>query len=124
NQGVRSNRLNVLRGHTLTHNTLHTAESRTDLVLDQLTDSANTAVAEVINIIGVKADLDRLTVANTRQCLCASVQADQVLDRRDNIFERQHRISDWHVETELAVDLVATDLCEIITLGVEIAIVE
>ena len=52
------------------------------------------------------------------------VQRDEVLDRRDDVFDREHRLLHVAVETELAVDLVATHLREVVALRVEVEVVE
>ena len=52
------------------------------------------------------------------------VQGDEVLDRRDDVLDRQHRVGQRGVEAELAVDLVATDLREVVALRVEVEVVE
>ena len=41
----------ILQGHTLADNTLHTGEADAELVLQQLADAANAAVAEVVDIV-------------------------------------------------------------------------
>src|SRR5690606_32802205 len=42
----------------------------------------------------------------------------------DDVFEREHRFGDRKFKTELAVDLVTANLGEVVTLGVEVAVVE
>src|SRR5690606_8252839 len=59
-QGLRRDRLDVLRGHALAHDTLHTRQTRADLVLDELTDGADTAVTEVVDVIDVESDIHLL----------------------------------------------------------------
>src|SRR5699024_7646795 len=44
-QGLRGDRLDVLSGHALTHDALHAGQTRADLVLDELADGADAAVA-------------------------------------------------------------------------------
>src|SRR5690606_14038632 len=48
----------------------------------------------------------------------------EVLDRRDDVVEREHRVGERRVEAELAVDLVATHLGQVVALRVEVEVVE
>src|SRR5205823_3452974 len=52
---LRRDRLDVLRGHALTHDPLHAAEADAHLVRDQLADRAHPAIAEVVDVVGVVA---------------------------------------------------------------------
>ena len=52
------------------------------------------------------------------------VQGDQVLDRREDVLDGQHRVGERSVDTELAVDLVATHLRQVVALAVEVEVVE
>ena len=51
NQVLRQNYLSILNGHTLFNNTLHTGQTNTELVLQQLAYAANTTVAQMVNIV-------------------------------------------------------------------------
>ena len=123
-QGLRRDRLDVLRGHALAHDALHAAQARADLVLDELADRADAAVAEVVDVVHVEADVDLLAVADTREGLLLGVQRDEVLDRRDDVVDREHRVTEVRVDPELAVDLVATHLRQVVALRVEVEVVE
>ena len=48
---LRSYDVEILQGHTLADNTLHTGEADAELVLQQLADAADAAVAEVVDIV-------------------------------------------------------------------------
>src|SRR5690606_10099572 len=50
-QGLRRDRLDVLRGHALADDALHAGQTRADLVLDELADRAQTTVAEVVDVV-------------------------------------------------------------------------
>ncbi len=89
-QGLRRDRLDVLGGHALTHDTLHTGETRTDLVLDQLADVAQTAVAEVVDVVGLDDDLGAVLAGRLG---LAGVQLDQVLDGGDDVVGGEHAAS-------------------------------
>ena len=52
------------------------------------------------------------------------MQGHEVLDRRDDVVDREHRVAQRLVEAELLVDLVATDLGEVVALRVEVEVVE
>ena len=77
-----------------------------DLVLDQLADGAQPAVAEVVDVVDLVAVL-------------AGVQPDQVLDGRDDVVLGQGAGVDVDVQAELLVGLVAADLGQVVALGVE-----
>src|SRR5699024_12499101 len=80
-QGLRGDRLNVLSGHAFTHDTFHTREPRTDLVLDQFTHRADAAVTKVVNIVGFDNDLRRTgDVSHFR------MQRGEVLNRGHDVF--------------------------------------
>ena len=50
-QALRRDSFDILSGHTLTNNTLHTGQTDTVLVLKQFADSTDTTVAQMIDII-------------------------------------------------------------------------
>src|SRR5690606_23096259 len=47
-------RLDVLRRHALAHDALHAAEAGAHLVLNELADGTDAAVAEVVDVVGVE----------------------------------------------------------------------
>lgn len=120
-QGLRRDRLDVLRGHALAHDALHTSQTRADLVLDELADVAQTTVAEVVDVVGL--DHDR-TAGLTDRLGLAGVQLDQVLDRGDDVVGGEHTGVERLVGAELLVHLVAADLGEVVALGVEVEVLE
>ena len=75
-QRLRRDRLDVLGRHPLLDHALHAREADPDLVLDQLADAAETAVAEVVDVVGVVA-------------LLAGVQPHQVADRLQDVLVGQ-----------------------------------
>ena len=120
-QRLRRDRLDVLGGHALADDALHPGQTRADLVLDELADGAKTTVAEVVDVVG----LDAHGVATGCDELgLARVEADEVLDRRDDVFHRHGALRQRKRCAELLVDLVATDLGEVVALGVEVEVVE
>ncbi len=123
---LRRDRLDVLRRHALAHDALHARQTRADLVLDQLADRADATVAEVVDVVGLDADLDRLAAARAGQGGGAvDVQRGEVLDGRDDVRQRQHRVGQRRVLAELLVQLVAADLREVVALGgVEVEVLE
>lgn len=86
-QGLRRDRLDVLGGHALAHDPLHTGETRTDLVLDELADVTQTTVAEVVDVVGLDDDLRAVL---TDRLDLTGVQLDQVLDGRDDVVGGEH----------------------------------
>src|SRR5450759_2269395 len=123
-QGLRGDRLDVLRRHALAHDALHPRQARPDLVLDELADGADAAVAEVVDVVGLDSDLERLavTVALDRRDL--GVQRREVLDRGDDVGDAEHGVGQHRVDAELLVQLVAADLREVIPLRAEVEVVE
>ena len=110
-QRLRRDRLDVLGGHPLADDALHAGQADPDLVLDQLADRAQAPVAEVVDVVELVAVL-------------AGVQADQVLDRADDVVLGERALRDRGVDTELLVDLVAADLGQVVALGVEEEVLE
>jgi hypothetical protein len=84
-QGLRRDGLDVLRGHALADDALHAGQAGADLVLDQLAHVAQTAVAEVVDVIDLDAYLDGLAVAVAGHGQVAGVQGDDVTDRGDDV---------------------------------------
>ena len=119
-QGLRGDGLRILGGHTFADHTLHTAQTGTQLVLDQFADLADTTVAEMIDIVDVHAQIHILAVTLARELGVAGMQGDQVLDGGDDVFARQAAIVDILFQTKLAVDLVTANAGQIVTLGVEV----
>ncbi|PHJ89466.1 hypothetical protein VF08_37745, partial [Nostoc linckia z8] len=122
--GLRGDRLDVLRGHALADDALHAGESRADLVLDELAHRADATVAEVVDVVDVETDLDVLATAHTLEGLVAAVHAHEVLDGGDDVVDGQHRVRQRSIQPQLLVDLVATDLRQVVPLGVEVEVVQ
>ena len=57
-QGLRRDRLDVLRRHPLADDALHAGQADPDLVLDQLADRAQATVAEVVDVVDLDRNLD------------------------------------------------------------------
>ena len=122
NQGGRSDGLRVLGGHALAHNALHTGQAHADLILDELAYGAQAAVTKVVDVIRVQGD--HLAVWRLHLAL-AYVQADQVLEGDGNVFLGQgHQTIVVAAQTQLAVDLVAADLCQVVTLRTEEGVIQ
>jgi len=119
-QGLRRDGLDVLGRHTLTYDALHTRETGAKLVLDQLAHGAHPAVAEVVDVVS----LDDGLASRGVQLGIAIVQGDDVLDRRDDVVDRQRLLVEGLIGAELLVDLVATDLGRVVALRVEVVVVQ
>ena len=52
-QGLRGNNVKILKGHALTDNALHAAKADLELILQELTDASDAAVAEMVYIVSV-----------------------------------------------------------------------
>ena len=76
-QGLRGDSLNVLGGHTLANHTLHTGQTSTDLVFNQLTHSADTTVTEVVDIVDVDLQGDFFAIAHTRMLVSPACRAQR-----------------------------------------------
>ena len=87
--------------HTLADGAGHTGESDTELVVKLLTDSADTTVAQVVDIIDIGLRVDKL---------------DEILDNLDDVLLGQHLDIHGGVEGELLVDTVTAYLAEVVTL--------
>ena len=119
-QGLRRDRLDVLGRHPLPDDALHPGQAEPDLVLDQLAHGAQTAVAEVVDVVGLQRE-DRLAGDHL---LLARVQPDQVLDGGDDVVLAQRALPDRQVEAELPVDLVAAHLGQVVPLRVEVQVLQ
>ena len=113
---VRHERVDLLRhAHALLDGALHPDEADAVLVLHQLADRADAAVAEVVDVV------DRAA---------AVLQLDEVAHRLEDVLRREHREIERralvlrHVAVELVVQLEAADLAEVVALGVEEQVVE
>ena len=117
-QRLRRDRLDVLSGHPLADHPLHPGHADPDLVLDQLADGAQPAVAEVVDVVGLHRHLD---AAGDGHRGLALVQAHQVLDGGDDVFLGQRRRRDrlTGVQAELLVDLVAAHAGQVVALLLE-----
>ena len=116
-QGGRGDGLGVLRGHALADDALHAGQANPDLVLDQLADRTQAAVAEVVDVVDLDRDLHALRGGHGA---LARVQADEVLDRGEDVFLGQGHVAvGVATEAELAVDLVAADLRQVVALRAE-----
>src|SRR3569833_2848523 len=120
-QGLRRDRLDVLCRHALADDALHAGQAQADLVLDELAARTDTAVAEVVDVVGLDRD-----VATRRggHLLLAGVQPDEVVDGRDDVVLGQGALSEVEVQAELLVDLVSADLRQVVPLRVEVEVLE
>ena len=116
-QGGRGDGLRILGRHALTHNTLHAGQTHANLVLDQLADGTQTTVAEVVDVVGIDRDLGAVRGGHG---LLTGVQAHQVLDGgQDVLFREGHHAIGVATQAQLAVDLVAADLSQVVALRLE-----
>ena len=113
---VRHERVDLLRhAHALLDGALHADETDAVLVLHQLADRADAAVAEVVDVV------DRAA---------AVLQLDEVTNRLEDVLRREHLSVErgalllGEIAVELVVQLEAADLREVVALGVEEQVVE
>ena len=95
--------------HALLDRALHADEADAVLVLHQLADRADAAVAEVIDVV------DRAL---------AVLEIDEVANRLEDVALGEHAVLERLVDLELVVQLEAADLREVVALGVEEQVVE
>ena len=96
----------VLRCHTLTNNTLHAAHTNAELVLYQLANGTDAAVAKVVNVIKV-----------LRLIIC--MNSKKVLKSCDNVLFGKDTNVCRNLFLKLLVDLVTTNASKVIALLVE-----
>ena len=125
-QGLRRDRLDILCRHTFLDHALHTRETGSDLVLDQLTDATKAAVSEVVDIVDLDTDLTASLVHLTAVVHegVATVECCEISDRRDDVLDSEEILRQFVLDTELLVDLVAADLRKVIALRIEIEILD
>ena len=134
-QRLRRDCLDVLRGHALTHDTFHTAQTNANLVLDQFADAADAAVGEVVLVVEsvTRLLLDQVQHVADRcehfaaaedvlalfgvveQWLALGIQA---------AFEAKQGTDPAELFAELAVDLVPADAAEVVATALEERITE
>ena len=112
--------LRVLGRHTLAGYTFHTGQARAQLCLDQLAHLADTAVAEIINIICIYSKLDILAVTLPGENILPVMQGHEIFHCCKDIFAGKAAVLIISVKSKLAVDLVPPNAGQIITLVVEI----
>ncbi len=123
-QRLRGDGFDVLGGHPLADHTLHPGQTRADLVLDELTDRPNTTVTKVVDVVDIEAHIGLLTVSHTLDRGAAFVQSQQVPDGLDDVLNGEHRDIELVVQTQLAVDFVATHAGEVVALLVEEEVIQ
>ena len=119
-QGLRRDRLDVLGGHPVPDDPLHPAQAGAQLVLDQLADGPQPAVAEVVDVVLFD---DQLTARGV-EGLLALVQRDHEADRGHDVLDGQHLPVERQLEAQLLVDLVPADLGQVVALGVEVVVLQ
>ena len=82
--------LSVLGGHALANHALHTGQTGTDLVLNQLTHGTDTTVTEVVNVVDIDLEGDFLAVADTGDAGLACVQSAEVTNHLSDVVLAQN----------------------------------
>ncbi|CRH60323.1 Uncharacterised protein [Chlamydia trachomatis] len=124
-QRLRSNRVGFLSRHTFADGALHAGQTCANLRLNKLANCANTTVTKVINVVRFNTEFDNLaTVAGTEEGLLTLVQSEHVLHGCNDVINGESRSLRICVGAELLVDLVATDLCQVVALRVEVEVVQ
>ena len=110
-QGLWRDRLDVLGGHALLDHALHAGQADPDLVLDELADAAQTAVAEVVDVVWVVA-------------LFAGVQLHEVGDGLEHVLVGEDRLVLGRTAALLVFELLAEDPILDLFPGLLVGIVE
>ena len=105
-QALRRDLIDVLRAHALAHDALHTAHTDTELVGNELAHGADAAVAEVVDIVRLEAR-------------DSGSELEEIAQRGNDILIGKHGDVLGGIETELLVDLVATNASQVVALRVE-----
>ena len=119
--------LNVLSGHALANHTLHTGQTGTNLVLNQLTHGADTTVAEVVDIVDVDLQGDFLAIAHARDAGLTSMQSAKVTNHLSDVVLAKHRSLggiQGNVHAQLTVQLVTANLRQVVTARGEVHVVQ
>ena len=107
----RGEALGLTHGHAFLDDPLEAVQAHAHLVLQQFAHGANAAVAEVVDVIeGGAAHIE--------------LEVDQVIDRAQHVLRREGAGGVGDRETQLLVDLVATNAAQVVALGIEEAAVQ
>jgi hypothetical protein len=122
---LRRDGFHVLRRHALTHDTLHAGETDTNLVLDQFANGADATVGEMVLVVEA---VTRLAVREVQHVARSSEHlglAEHALAFFGLLeLDAKDLLELLHLGTKFAVELVATDASEVVTLGVEESVLE
>src|SRR5208282_2285908 len=108
-QLLRHQGLDILQAHPLFYRALHPHQPDAELVLDQLSDCAHAAIAEMVDIVNLAV---------------AVLELHQVADDFEDVFAAQRALLERHVNLELVIELQAPDFRQVVALGVEEQVVE
>ena len=135
--GLRRDRVRVLGGEALADHALHPIEADPEGLLDQLSDGAQAAVAEVLVLVEVIVDrltrigrglgrvvLDRVLLVDLLGDAEDLGDRDELLDQGDDVVVGQDPVVEVDVQVQARVQLVAADPGEVVALGVEEELLE
>ena len=132
---LRRDRVLILGRQAFTDDALHAVKANAESVLNQLANSAQAAVAEVLVFVevvdqrlarqrlrlsGVVLDLNLIILWNTDQFR----QQHELFDQRNHVFDRQRAGFKINAGAETGVEFVAANTREVVALGVEEHLVE
>src|SRR5215217_3141044 len=101
------------------HNALHTVHPDPERLLHKLPHGPEAPVAEVLVLVELVADALIIDPAELLVLSDLFGGLDEALEESFDVLDRQGLGIERHVELELLVELVAPDLGEVVTLGVE-----
>ncbi len=104
-------RFHFLDDHTLFDRALHTNQTNTVLILQELTNGTNTTVTEVVDIVCFVA-------------VFTVTQIDQVTDNFHQVDRCQDCFGEWRFEIKLVVQFESTNVGEVVALRVEEQVIE
>ena len=124
-KGLWRDGFDVLGGHPLANDTLHTAQADANLVLDQFADAADTTVGEMVLVV----EAVTLVGVCEVQEICARSKHFGLAENMEFVTWNRHVDTEQVTDTldlgsKLLVELVTADLGEVVALGVEERIFE
>src|SRR5260221_3492663 len=104
NQGIGRRLARLLDAHALLYDALHAQQADTKLGLDQFSDAAHPAIAQVINVVFTSVPI---------------VQSDEAAHDIDKIIQGQDTVTLWNRQIELFIELIATYAAEVVAATIE-----
>ena len=121
-QRGRRDGLGLLGRHALAHHSVQTGQARADLVLDELADGADAAVAEVVDV--VRLDGHGRGPFGAHHLGLPGVKSQKIAQDGRDVRDAELAGVAGGIQAQLLVDLEAPDLGRVVAFGVEVEVVE